>query len=182
MCPTAVEPASSIEQQLEDAKAFLAEAQDDIQQLQAAGKKAAAAAASTISQLQQELHAAHEHTSQLQQKLAVHMQAEAAAVAQLTTAKQQLSDAKQALVAMQKAMRELQAQQQQQDQQWVTQVEEATGKLAAVKAQHTAGGVVCAVRVPADRTLRLLLPQLLCTHKQWLLLPAGLSATQPRQS
>lgn len=130
---------SQTEQDLQLCKQFLAESQDDVCRLQAEG----CSQARTISQLQQELHSSREQNKRLQQHLAADVQAAeaklAAANAQLATTKQQLLDAKQALVAMQKAMRELQAQQQQQGDQWVAHAEEAAGKLAAVKATHTAG-------------------------------------------
>lgn len=147
-------PILEAEKELSLCKQFLAEAQDDVQQLQAqlaAARHSAAAAAGTNARLQGELAAAQQQRTQLQQQLAEATQAAeaqlAAANAQAAATRQQLSDAKQALVAMQKAMRELQSQQQQQAEQWAAFAAEAADKHAAVKAQAAAGACVSALVV-----------------------------------
>lgn len=143
--PSSPDAAADLEQELLLCKQFLEEAQDDVQQLQAqlaVARQSAAAAAGTNARLQGELAAAQQQRTQLQQQLAEATQkAEAqlaAANAQATTTRQQLSDAKQALVAMQKGMRELRSQQQQQAEQWDAFAAEAAGKHAEVKAQAAA--------------------------------------------
>lgn len=148
--PQQLQPASSqaeaAEQELLLCKKFLAEAQDDVQQLQAqlaAAIHSAAAAAGTNARLQGELAATQQQRTQLQQQLAEATQTAkaqlAAANALAVATRQQLSDAKQALVAMQKGMRELQLPQQQQAEQWAVFAAEAADKHAAVKAQAAAG-------------------------------------------
>lgn len=148
-CQEQAEPDQSLLDELALCKQFLAEAQDDVQQLQvqlAAAKQTASAAASANTRLQQDLHEAQQQSTQLQQKLATSVQTSeahlAAANAQVAATKQQLSEAKQALIAMQKAMRELQVQQQQQGEQWAAHAEESASKLTAVKAQASAGMAV----------------------------------------
>lgn len=135
-----------IEKELELCKQFLAEAQDDVQQLQAqlaTAKQTASAAANSNSSLQQQLQEARQQHNQLQQKMSNAAQSAeaqlAAANTQVAATKQQLSEAKQALIAMQKAMRELQSQQQQQGEQCAALADESSSKHAALKAQATAG-------------------------------------------
>jgi predicted nucleic acid-binding Zn-ribbon protein len=144
--PQQLQGEPAIQKELELCKQFLAEAQDDVQQLQAqlaTAKQTASAAANSNTCLQQQLQEARQQHSQLQQKLSNAAQIAqdqlAAANTQVSATKQQLSEAKQALIAMQKAMRELQLQQQQQGEQWAALAEESSSKHAALKAQATAG-------------------------------------------
>lgn len=138
--------ALDLDQELVLCKQYLNESQEEVQQLQAqlaGSRQAASAAASKATKLQQQLHESQQqlHSSQrlneqLQQELAA--KAEAAEL-QLAAARQQLTDAKQALIAMQAAMKDLQLQQQQQAQHSQAQADQAADKLAVVKGQATAG-------------------------------------------